>query len=263
MTTTRVGIAAAFPPDTLLALDELLRAMADDELIIGYWDSEWTGIAPVLEEDVAMSSLAQDEIGHARALLGLLGELRGEDPDALAYDREVEALRHCRLIDHPRTDWAFTIARRYLYDEADAVRLEALAVSAFTPLAELVTKIRREEVYHRMHASAWLRRLADDDGEARARLETAWFTLLPDAATVFTPFGGEELLVAAGVMAAPHRVLEARWRQAIGGTCRELGLAVPGPAADPSNGRSSHGEAVRWLWEQATMVRRLDPEADW
>ena len=124
-----------------------------------------------------MSSLAQDEIGHARALLGLLGELRGEDPDALAYDREVEALTHCRLLDHPRTDWAFTIARRYLYDEADAVRLEALADSTFTPLAELVAKIRREEVYHRLHASAWLRRLADDTGEARARLEVAWRAL--------------------------------------------------------------------------------------
>jgi ring-1,2-phenylacetyl-CoA epoxidase subunit PaaC len=240
-----------------------LRAMADDELILGYWDSEWTGIAPILEEDVAMSSLAQDEIGHARALLGLLGELRGEDPDALAYDREVGALRHCRLLDHPRTDWAFTIARRYLYDEADAVRLEALVDSAFSPLAELVAKIRREEVYHRMHASAWLRRLADDTGEARARLEAAWLVLLPDAATVFTRLPGEERLVAAGVMAASNDVLEARWRQVIGGTCRELGLRVPGPAADPANGRSSHGAAVRWLWEQATMVRRIDPGANW
>jgi ring-1,2-phenylacetyl-CoA epoxidase subunit PaaC len=263
MTTTKVGLAAAFPPDTLLALEALLRAMADDELIIGYWDSEWTGIAPILEEDVAMSSLAQDEIGHARALLGLLGELRGEDPDALAYDREVEALCHCRLLDHPRTDWAFTIARRYLYDEADAVRLEALADSAFEPLADLVAKIRREEVYHRMHASAWMRRLADDTGEARERLQAAWLALLPDAATVFTPLPGEDRLVAAGVLAAPNDVLEARWRQAIGGTCRELGLAVPGPAQDPSRGRSSHGEAIRWLWDEVTMVRRIDPEATW
>ena len=263
MTTTRVGIAAAFPPDTLVALETLLQAMADDELIVGYWDSEWTGIAPILEEDVAMSSLAQDEIGHARALLGLLGELRAEDPDALAYDREVEALRHCRLVDHPRTDWAFTIARRYLYDEADAIRLEALADSTFRPLAELVAKIRREEVYHRMHASAWLRRLADDAGEGRSRLEAAWLALLPDAATVFTPLTDEARLVAAGVMAASNDVLEARWRQAIGGTCRELGLTVPGPAADPASGRSSHGDGVRWLWGQATMVRRLDPEAAW
>ena len=263
MTTTKAGIAIAFPPETVLALEALLRTLADDELILGYWDSEWTGIAPILEEDVAMSSLAQDEIGHARALLGLLGDLRGEDPDALAYDREVEALVHCRLLDHPRTDWAFTIARRYLYDEADAVRLEALADSTFTPLAELVAKIRREEVYHRLHASAWLRRLADDTGEARARLEVAWRALLPDAATVFTPLPGEDRLVEAGVIAAPNDVLEARWRQAIGGTCRELGLAVPGPAVDPDNGRTSHGDAIRWLWGQATMVRRVDPEAAW
>ena len=263
MTTTKVGIAATFPPDTALALESLLGAMADDELILGYWDSEWTGVAPILEEDVAMSSLAQDEIGHARALFGLLGELRGEDPDGLAYDRQVEALRHCRLLDHPRTDWAFTIARRYLYDEADAVRLEALAASAYTPLAELVAKIRREEVYHRMHASAWLRRLADDHGEARARLEAAWLALLPDAATVCSPLDGEERLLVAGVIAAPSDVLEARWRQAIGSTCRELGLAVPGPASDPANGRTSYGDAVRWLWDQATMVRRIDPQAAW
>ncbi len=263
MTTTKAGIEIAFPPETALALEALLRTMADDELILGYWDSEWTGIAPILEEDVAMSSLAQDEIGHARALLGLLAELRGDDPDALAYDREVEDLTHCRLLDHPRTDWAFTIARRYLYDEADAVRLEALADSTFTPLAELIVKIRREEVYHRLHASAWLRRLADDTGEARARLEVAWRALLPDAATVFTPLPGEDRLVDAGVIAAANDVLEARWRQAIGGTCRELGLAVPGPAADPANGRSAHGEGVRWLWGQATMVRRIDPEAAW
>jgi ring-1,2-phenylacetyl-CoA epoxidase subunit PaaC len=263
MTTTKAGIAIAFPPETALALETLLRTMADDELVLGYWDSEWTGIAPILEEDVAMSSLAQDEIGHARALLGLLGELRGEDPDALAYDREVEALTHCRLLDHPRTDWAFTIARRYLYDEADAVRLEALADSRFTPLAELVAKIRREEVYHRMHASAWLRRLADDTGEARARLEVAWRALLPDAATVFTPLPDEDRLVEAGVIGASNDVLEARWRQAIGATCRELGLAVPGPAADAGNGRTSRGDAIRWLWGQATMVRRVDPEAAW
>ena len=215
--------------------------MADDELILGYWDSEWTGIAPILEEDVAMSSLAQDEIGHARALLGLLGELRGEDPDALAYDREVEALRHCRLLDHPRTDWAFTIARRYLYDEADAVRLEALADSTFTPLAELVAKIRREEVYHRMHASAWLRRLADDDGEARARLEAAWLALLPDAATVFTPLTGEARLVAAG----RHRGAERRARGALApGHRRHLSRARAGRARARRRTRRTVGRAT-------------------
>src|SRR3954454_12640487 len=106
--------ATAALPTT--ALGGLLRAMADDEFVVGFTDSEWTGIAPLLEEDVAMSSLAQDELGHARAFYGLLGELVGDDPDHLAYDRPPEEFRHCRLLDHPRGDWAFTIARRYLYD---------------------------------------------------------------------------------------------------------------------------------------------------
>jgi ring-1,2-phenylacetyl-CoA epoxidase subunit PaaC len=105
----------------------------------------------LLEEDVAMSSLAQDEIGHAAALYGLLGELTGEDPDAIAYDREPAAYRHCRLLDHGRGDWAMTIARRYLYDTADGVRLEALAGGSWASLAGLVGKLVREERYHRMH----------------------------------------------------------------------------------------------------------------
>ena len=263
MTTTRAALAHALAPAALEPLTALLRTMADDELILGYWDSEWTGIAPILEEDVAMSSIAQDEIGHARAFLDLLAGLVEGDADALAYDRGVDELRHCRLLDHPRADWAATIVRRYLYDEADAVRLAALASSSFAPLAELVAKIRREEVYHRLHAEAWLRRLAASPGEARARLEAAWAALLPDAATVFTPLPGDAALVAAGVIDASADVLEERWREAIGPTCRELGLAIPGAAVDAGRGRADHGPAVAWLWGEATMVRRLDPAAEW
>jgi ring-1,2-phenylacetyl-CoA epoxidase subunit PaaC len=158
--------------------------MADDEFVIGFSDSEWTGIAPLLEEDVAMSSLAQDELGHAAALYGLLATLIGSDPDALAYDREPAEYRHCRLLDHGRGDWAMTIARRFLYDSADAVRLDALAAASWAPLAELVGKLVREERYHRMHAEAWLARLARRDGEPRERLLAALETLAPDAATL-------------------------------------------------------------------------------
>ena len=149
------------PADDLLlatrnALSLLLLAMADDEFVIGFSDSEWTGIAPMLEEDVAMSSLAQDELGHAQALYRLLAEVvdDGRDADAIAYDRPVEGYYHARLLDHPRGDWADTIARRYLYDTADGIRLDALAQSSYAPLRELVAKIRREERYHLMHVSA-------------------------------------------------------------------------------------------------------------
>ena len=146
---------------TRAALAELLLTMADDEFVSGFTDSEWTGIAPLLEEDVAISSIAQDELGHARALYQLLADVvdDGRDEDALAYDREPDEYRHARLLDHARGDWADTIARRFLYELADEARLASIG-PAYRPLADLVEKLKREERYHRMHVLAWIDRLA-------------------------------------------------------------------------------------------------------
>ena len=246
-----------------VALGELLLSMADDEFVIGFSDSEWTGIAPLLEEDVAMSSLAQDELGHAAALYGLLAELTGADADAVAYDREPEAYRHCRLLDHGRGDWAMTIARRFLYDSADGVRLDALAGGAWPPLADLVGKLIREERYHRMHAGAWLDRLARNDGEARGRLLAALRELAPDAATVFAPLPDEPALINAGILAASMSDLERRWRDAIEPVFAELDLPMPPPANEPDRGRLDHGDAFRWLWSEFTAVRRTEPGVTW
>jgi ring-1,2-phenylacetyl-CoA epoxidase subunit PaaC len=249
------------PP--VAGIEGLLLSMADDEFVIGFSDSEWTGIAPILEEDVAMSSLAQDELGHAAALYDLLADLTGTDRDATAYDRDPDAYRHARLLDHARGDWGMTIARRYLYETADAVRLAALADGSWAPLADLVGKIRREERYHAMHIDAWLERLARADGEARERLVGALTQLGPDAGTVFAPLPGEAELVEAGILAAPMADLEARWRAAIAPVLQSLDLPEPPPTRDPGRGRTDHGEAFRWLHGEFTAVRHTDPGATW
>jgi ring-1,2-phenylacetyl-CoA epoxidase subunit PaaC len=256
-----VSISAAAPATAELA--DLLLTMADDELVIGFTDSEWTGIAPLLEEDVAMSSIAQDELGHAAALYGLLGELTDTDVDALAYDREPDAYRHCRLLDHGRGDWAMTIARRYLYDTADAVRLEALAGGSWTPLADLVGKLIREERYHLMHAGAWLERLARDSSEGRPRVIAALEQLGGDAATVFAPLPGEPALVDTGIMDAPMAELERRWRDRIEPILTDLGLPRPPAMRNAARARFDHGEPFRSLHAGFTAVRRSDPGATW
>src|SRR6059036_1678845 len=106
---------------------QLLLAIADDELILGWRDSEWTGIAPFLEEDVAFSSIAQNEIGHARALYELAARELGTTADELAFDRKPEEYRCAQLVELRLVpDWAATIARHHLYERADELRLEAL-----------------------------------------------------------------------------------------------------------------------------------------
>jgi ring-1,2-phenylacetyl-CoA epoxidase subunit PaaC len=246
------------------ALAELLLAMADDEFVLGFWDSEWTGIAPMLEEDVAMSSVSQDEIGHARAWYELLAGLTDDDADRIAFGREPGDFRHAALMNHARTDWAFTVARRYLYEHADAVRLEALAASSYTPVAELAAKMRREETYHLLHFDVWLRRLAEAGGDARRRLEESLTRLWPDAQAVFAPLAGEAALLEASILAEPMESLRARWLERVSPLLTELGLPSD-PTGGPPDGdaRTRRTDDFAWLHGQFTMVARSEVAATW
>jgi ring-1,2-phenylacetyl-CoA epoxidase subunit PaaC len=156
-----------------------LLEIADDELILGWRDSEWTGIAPLLEEDVAFSSIAQNEIGHARALFELVARERGTTADELAFDRSPDEYRCAPLVELRLLDWEKTIARHYLYEAADAIRLERLKQSEDPEIAGLAGKIDREEAYHRIHAQMWFDRL-----QAEPRFTAALDELRPHAAAL-------------------------------------------------------------------------------
>jgi ring-1,2-phenylacetyl-CoA epoxidase subunit PaaC len=247
------------------ALADLLLAMADDEFVIGFSDSEWTGVAPILEEDVAMSSIAQDELGHARALYELLAGILddGRDADAIAYDREPEAYRHARLVDRGRGDWANTIARRFLYETADAARLASIG-DGWRPLTELVAKIRREERYHVMHVLAWVDRLGRAGGEARERFVAALDLLAADAPTVLAPLEDEATLLDAGILGRPSAAAFESWRAEVVGTLGPIGISLDlEPWPEPVTARSGRSDDFRWLWGEFTSVRRSDPAATW
>ena len=199
---------------------ELLLGLADDELVIGWRDSEWTGIAPMLEEDVAFSSIAQNEIGHARAVYQLLTD----DPDALAFDRAPGEYRCAPLVELRLLDWAHTIARRWLYEVADEIRITALMEEL--PLA---AKINREEAYHRMHAEMWHERLRD-----QPRFQAGVRELWPHALGVVLPEQRAALAARAGLDEVE---------------------AVE---------RGVHTDDFVPLWEEMTMVRRSAPAgAQW
>jgi ring-1,2-phenylacetyl-CoA epoxidase subunit PaaC len=210
----------------------LLLSIADDELIVGWRDSEWTGIAPTLEEDVAFSSIAQNEIGHARALYELAAKELDSDPDALAFDRAPDEYLCAPLVELDLTDdWAKTIARRHLYELADELRIRALIASDDRELAGLAAKIDREEVYHRMHAQMWAARLRDEP-RFRAAVDELW----PYALGVVAPAQRAEL-------------------------ARRVGLS------DDSSltvfGRGEHTPELAELWNEMTEVRRSVPGASW
>jgi ring-1,2-phenylacetyl-CoA epoxidase subunit PaaC len=209
-----------------------LLAIADDELLIGWRDSEWTGIAPFLEEDVAFSSIAQGEIGHARALYDLAARELGTDADALAFDREPDEYRSSAFVELRLVhDWARTVARHWLYETADAIRVRTLKEAGSPAIAGLAAKIEREEVYHRMHADMWAERLRGS--EEAGRFEAAVAELWPYALGV----------------------LETEQRPAL---CEAVGLE-----AVEAVERGTHTDDLRPLWEEMTSVRRSVAGASW
>ena len=210
-----------------------LLELADDELVLGWRNSEWTGIAPFLEEDVAFSSIAQNEIGHARALYELAARELDSTADELAFDRSPDEYRCAPFVELRFVpDWARTIARHYLYENADAIRIGALKTSDDGEVAGLAAKIDREETYHRMHADMWADRMREDD-ETRRRFEQAVDELWPYALGV----------------------LESSPRQRL---CEVVGRDPVEPVE-----RGSHTDELAPLLEEMTMVRRSVPGAAW
>jgi len=202
----------------------LLFALADDELVIGHRHSEWTGWAPHIEEDLAFSSIAQDEMAHARLLYGLGGELDGRGEDELALGRQPAEYRNAVLCERPNRDWGFTIARQYLYDTADAVRLEALADSSWAELADVVAVIRLEEKYHLDHARAWFTRLANGPLEARQHFAEGLSSALGEAVALFEPLPGEDTLVSGGVLPRSNETLLGEWLGHLGAELEDASI---------------------------------------
>ena len=91
------------------AVVDLLYRMGDDELIIGHRNSEWTGLAPILEEDIAFSSMAQDKVGQSLVLYKMLVELGGSDPDTIAFMRKADHFHCCQFVELPIGEYNFSI----------------------------------------------------------------------------------------------------------------------------------------------------------
>jgi ring-1,2-phenylacetyl-CoA epoxidase subunit PaaC len=281
----------------------LLLALADDELILGHRHSQWTGWAPHLEEDLAFSSIAQDEMAHARLLYQLVADDQdGTAADRLALGREPSGYRHAVLCERPNRDWGFTIARQYLYDTADDVRTEALAGSSWRALADLMQVMRLEERYHLLHARTWFERLAHGPVTGRQHLADGLEGAVAEALALFEPLPGEQDLIGAGVLPRSNADMLGEWLERLGADLEgasldyvlerhaTVGEMVPTgsgevPASEPltvpgvarrdgrwvhegafagAGGRQGrHSEDFGPLWEEMTGLYRAHPGATW
>jgi ring-1,2-phenylacetyl-CoA epoxidase subunit PaaC len=244
-------------------LAALLLAIADDELILGHRDAEWTGHAPILEEDIAFSNIAQDEIGHSLVWYTAYEAITGLSPDRMAFDRPWTEFTCARFVTYPKGDFAYTVVRQFLFDVAEEVRLGSFAAGSSPVLKAPAEKILKEEAYHRLHTQGLLERLANATEESSRRMRAALAAAFPQALGLFEPLAGEELLVREGATVSSLE-LRRRWLDAVAPVLSRARLDAPLQAPADTGGRSGrHTEHLEPLIRDLQSVYRLVPGGQW
>ena len=244
---------------------EFLLAFADDEHLMGQQHTEWIGVAPFLEEDLAFSSIGQDELGHAALLYELLLELDGVEPtdtavDTLAFGRASHDYRCCHLVEYTTRDWAEALARHWVYDTFEEMRWQLVADSSLPKLAAIAGRALREEAFHRRHADALLDKLLASP-EARERVAPALEAVAPMVPGLCEPVAGEAEAIRDGVTSASTIDLLEPLERAVAE--RFLLSATRHAAADGQRRRTSRSADFEPLMARMREVLDYDPEAVW
>ena len=247
------------------ALKDLIYKIADDQLILGHRNSEWTGFGPLLEEDIAFSSMAQDKVGQSWQLYKILNELGESDPDTVAFMRNAEQFHNCHLVELPNGEYDFSLIRHFLFDTAEYIRFSMLAESSFEPLALLARKVKGEIKYHSMHANVWIKQLGSATEESIERLQRSLDVALPYALGIFEPSKFEAELKAEGVFEG-EAALKAQWLEQVTQIVEQTALVMPDVTTlTPAYGGryGEHTENLQPLLDEMSEVFKTDPTAEW
>jgi ring-1,2-phenylacetyl-CoA epoxidase subunit PaaC len=239
--------------------------MADDLLILGHRNSEWTGMGPLLEEDIAFSSMAQDKIGQSFALYTLLQGLGENEPDTVAFTRNANQFHNCQLVELPNGEYDFSLIRHFLFDTAEAFRYEMLMSSSYQPLAELSKKIRAELRYHTLHANTWIKQLGSATEESIKRLQGSLDYAMPFALGMFEESPYEKELISSGIFSGEQKIKD-QWRTKVEEVISQTHLHLPDwtvtvPVYGGRNG--THSEHLQPLLDEMSEVFKIDPTAEW
>lgn len=257
------AFAAIADPALRAAFREWLLRTADDELVMGHRHSEWTGFGPDIESDVAMSSIAQEEIGHARAFYEQATMDGGTDVDRLAFGRPSTDFHHAILLERENGGWEYSIVRLALYEPFETVRLRALGACGQEPVAGLARTVEREERYHGLFAQTWLTRLARATAEGHRKVQAAVDAAWPDALGLFEATAADDLLRARGMLPQSPATPRAEWEAIVRPMLEGLGLTVPAVSPREGGRRGRHTPEFEKMLAQMTEVWRSDPEAKW
>jgi len=247
------------------ALFNYILRLADTNLILGHRLSEWSGHAPYLEEDIALTNVALDLIGQANSLLIYAAKVegKGRTEDDLAYMRNEREYYNSLLSEQPNGDFAQTIVRQFLADNFDVLLYESLSKSTDETLAALAAKGLKEATYHLRHSKAWVERLGDGTEESHTRTQNALNQLWRFTGDMFAMNQDDKELAKAGI-AVDLGKIQSTWLKNVEQLFVKVKLSIPAEAWQQSGSREAkHSELLGFLLAEMQHLHRTYPEAKW
>lgn len=255
-------------------IGDLLFQLADDDFLIAFRGSEWLGLAPHIEEDVAFSSISQDCMGHAAMYYSLLEDLGFGRSDDLAHLRPVPERRNSIVAERangegiymetPKYDWAYAVVRNFFYTTAKKVKIDSLRGSSYKPLADIAAKINMELHYHLLHWKTWYVQLMGSTDEARMRMEKAVGLVERDFGDMFH-FGAHADEIHEQKLIGDGSGLQEKWKDEIKKVYESIGITPPALSFGMKlNGRmGEHTDELKSALETLSEVYRIDTAASW
>lgn len=250
--------------------------LADNALILGQRNAEWTGHGPILEEDIAMANITLDLIGQARLLYQYAAQLQGgaATEDTLAYLRDAQEFRNYTLLELPQhsalvgyaqasLDFATTIVRNFLYSALMALHWQALQRSSDATLAAIAEKSAKEARYHLQHSRDWLVKLGDGTDESHQRVQVALDHLLPYTQEFWTHSAMEQAALEQGI-GVDITTLKPDWERIVEQALAEATLQRPSRGGYVTEGKLGvHSEHLGYLLAEMQSLARTLPHAQW
>jgi ring-1,2-phenylacetyl-CoA epoxidase subunit PaaC len=246
-------------------LVEYLLRLGDDRVVLGQRLAEWCGHGPILEEDIALANISLDLFGQAALLLKLAGEAegKGRDEDALAFHRDAVEFRNVQMVELPKGDFGFTIARQFLFDAFAELYLAQLAKSTHAELAGVAAKAHKEARYHLRHSTDWILKLGDGTPESHARVQSSFDELWRFTGELFLVDDVDRAMVERGI-GVDASALQPAWRARVEAVLTEATLRVPNDGFFVKGGRTGrHTEFLGLMLAEMQSVARAHPGAQW
>jgi ring-1,2-phenylacetyl-CoA epoxidase subunit PaaC len=251
--------------------------LADNALILGQRNAEWTGHGPILEQDIAISNIALDLVGQARNFYQYAAKLVNQSTDqqvnlstyqpttedTLAYLRDTGDFKNCLLVELKRGDWAVTVLRQFFFSTYQFYLYQQLQQSKDATLASIAEKSLKEVTYHLRWSAEWVIRLGDGTLESNRRITNALQELWPYTGELTSNSNYEASLSGEGI-AVDLNTIKQQWLNKIKEVLEHATLQLPQNQWMQTGGKEGkHTEHLGYILAEMQYLQRTYPGVEW